>query len=778
MFSIFKTFQLQVENQYNKKIAIFQSDGGGEFINNSLTNHFATTGIKHIVSCPHTPEQNGIAERRHRHITKLGLSMLYQAHLPYELWVEAFYTASFLSNLLPSSVNDKMVSPFELLNGKPPVYTALRVFGSACFPYLRPYAENKFDPKSLLCVFVGYNEKYKGYRCYHPPTGRVYINRHVLFDETRLPYTDVYKHLLPPTTSRLSCAWRLQFPSSLNPAQSGDDETTQHEEVGQTITVPVSVPQHTVTQTVGATGQQTSSSSESNSDSEDDQHDAAEAIVPAPQPENSHRMTTRGKAGVMKPNPRYAMFTVKGLPQPPRTTSEALNHQGWNGSMGEEIDTCHETGTWSLVPLPSGAKPIGSGWVHKVKLNADDTLLKLRSRLVARGNEQQEGVDFLETYSPVVRTATVRIVLHFAVVNRWDMRQLDVKNAFLHGDLTETVYMKQPPGFEDKAHPDYVCLLHKAIYGLKQAPRAWFDKFSSFLLEFGFKCNVKDPSLFVYQKKKDVIFLLLYVDDMVLTGNNNDLIQQLLQALKKQFRMKDMGPLSYFLGIQAHFTPTGLFLNQEKYASDLLQAAGMLDCAPMPTPLPLQLDRIPNQDKVFDNPTYFRSLAGKLQYLTLTRPDIQFSVNLVCQKMHEPTVSDFNLLKRILRYLKGTINMGVSFESDTNSQLRAYCDSDWAGCQDTRRSTGGFCTFLGSNLISWSAKKQDSVARSSTEAEYRTLSDTAAELEWIVGMLNSIGVKQYTAAEVYCDNLSAVQLTANRTSSQVQTLRYSLPLCS
>ena len=349
----------------------------------------------------------------------------------------------------------------------------------------------------------------------------------------------------------------------------------------------------------------------------------------------------------------------------------------------------------------------------------------------------------------------MRIVLHLAVVERWEIRQLDVKNAFLHGDLTETVYMRQPPGFEDKEHPDYVCHLHKAIYGLKQAPRAWFDKFSSYLLEFGFTCNVKDPSLFVYRKGKDVIMLLLYVDDMVLTGNNKTLLQHLLDSLKKQFRMKDMGPLSYFLGIQAHFTPTGLFLNQEKYGTDLLQAAGMLDCSPMPTPLPLQLDR------VFSNPTYFRSLAGKLQYLTLTRPDIQFAVNLVCQKMHEPTVSDFHLLKRILRYLKGSIQMGLYLESDSDSQLRAYCDSDWAGCQDTRRSTGGFCTFLGSNLISWSAKRQDSVTRSSTEAKYRTLSDTAAELEWISGMLKTLGINQRIVVEVYCDNLSAVHLTAN-----------------
>lgn len=176
------------------------------------------------------------------------------------------------------------------------------------------------------------------------------------------------------------------------------------------------------------------------------------------------------------------------------------------------------------------------------------------------------------------------MILHIAVVERWDIKQLDVKNAFLHGDLSEAVYMRQPPGFEDKENPQYVCKLHKAIYELKQAPRAWFDKFSSFLIEFGFLCNSSDVSLFVYQKNKSIIFLLLYVDDMLITGNDQPLIQQLLKSLSKQFQMKDMGPLSYFLGIQAQFTPTGLFLNQQRYATNLLQAAGMSDCAPMPTP--------------------------------------------------------------------------------------------------------------------------------------------------------------------------------------------------
>lgn len=239
--------------------------------------------------------------------------------------------------------------------------------------------------------------------------------------------------------------------------------------------------------------------------------------------------------------------------------------------------------------------------------------------------------------------------------------------------------MKQPAGFVEKTRPDHVCLLHKAIYGLKQAPQAWFDKFSSYLLEFGFVCSIKDPSLFVYSQNKGVIMLLLYVDDMVITGNNSKTVAKFKNDLSGQFRMKDLGQMSYFLGIQAQFHSEGLFLSQQSYAEDLLAVAAMSDCAPMPTPLPLQPHQSSGQGEPFENPKYFRSLAGKLQYLTLTRPDIQFAVNFICQKMHQPTVSDFNLLKRILRYIKGTITMGINFTRNTDFVLRAYSDSNYAG---------------------------------------------------------------------------------------------------
>lgn len=267
----------------------------------------------------------------------------------------------------------------------------------------------------------------------------------------------------------------------------------------------------------------------------------------------------------------------------------------------------------------------------------------------------------------------------------------------------------------------------------------------------------------MYLHGQDVMYLLLYVDDMLLTGSNDKLIQRLLEGLNREFRMNDMGGLQYFLGIQAHFHQQGIFLCQEKYAMELLVTAGMQDCSPIATTLPLHPATVLGQDQPFSDASYFRCLAGKLQYITLTRPDLQFAVNFVCQKMHSPSVADFSNLKRILRYVKGTLQYGINLTGDTDFTIRAYSDSDWSRCKDTSRSTGGFCTFLGKNIISWSAKKHPTVSRSSTEAEYRTMSYAAEELKWLSCLLGEMGLSQTVPPELYCDNMSACYLTANPT---------------
>ncbi|XP_039170468.1 uncharacterized mitochondrial protein AtMg00810-like [Eucalyptus grandis] len=321
--------------------------------------------------------------------------------------------------------------------------------------------------------------------------------------------------------------------------------------------------------------------------------------------------------------------------------------------------------------------------------------------------------------------------------------------------------MEQPHSFIRSQTPNHVCLLKKSLYGLRQAPRAWFDKFSTFLLENGFVCSSTDPSLFILRNGQDTVLLLLYVDDIVLTGSSPSLLSSLIHSLSLQFHMKDPGYLHYFLGIEAKRNSTDLFLCQTKYAIDLLTRAQMIDCKPISTPLSqrpyiLQSDSIP-----LSNPLEYRSLVGGLQYLTLTHPDIAYATNMLCQKMQQPTIADFNNLKRVLRYVKGTISCGIFLHSRSSKQLYGFSDADWAGCTETRRSTTGFCTFLGSNLISWTAKKQPTVSRSSTEAEYRALASATAELTWVSFVLRDIGLSLSSPTRLFCDNQSAIALTAN-----------------
>lgn len=219
-YSTFCKFQSLVENQFNSKLGIFQCDGGGEFISQQFLSHLARCGIQQHISCPYTPQQNGLAERKHRHITEFGLSMLFSSKVPQKYWVEAFFTANFLSNLLPTTTLDDLQSPFEKLFGKQPEYSSLRTFGCACFPTLRDYGTTKFDPRSLKCIFMGYNERYKGYRCLYPVTGRVYISRHVIFDESAFPFADTYVHLQNPASITLLRAWQQSFIfSASSPAQ-------------------------------------------------------------------------------------------------------------------------------------------------------------------------------------------------------------------------------------------------------------------------------------------------------------------------------------------------------------------------------------------------------------------------------------------------------------------------------------------------------------------------------------------------------------------------------
>ena len=425
-------------------------------------------------------------------------------------------------------------------------------------------------------------------------------------------------------------------------------------------------------------------------------------------PLGSHPMITRAKAGIFKTrHPAHlGLVGSSGLlsallaSTEPKGFKSAAKNPAWLAAMDEEVQALQKNHTWILVPRPTNTNIVGSKWVFRTKYFPDGSIERLKARLVAKGYTQVPGLDYNDTFSPVIKATTVRVVLSIAVTNKWPLRQLDVKNAFLNGHLTEHVYMEQPPGYIDPRFPNHVCKLQKALYGLKQAPRAWFQRLSSFLIRLGFYCSRADTSLFVFHKHSDIIYLLLYVDDIIITGNNSSLLDSFTCKLNSEFATKDLGPLSYFLGLEATTTSEGLFISQLKYARDILTRAQLLDSKPVNTPMVVS-QHLSADGPLFSDPTLYRSLVGALQYLTITRPDIAHAVNSVSQFLHSPTEDHFLAVKRILRYVKGTLHFGLTFHpSAAPGALVAYSDADWAGCPDTRRSTSGYSIYLDDNLVS------------------------------------------------------------------------------
>ncbi|GJZ69144.1 ribonuclease H-like domain-containing protein [Tanacetum coccineum] len=485
---------------------------------------------------------------------------------------------------------------------------------------------------------------------------------------------------------------------------------------------------------------------------------------PPPPPTSQHPMVTRSKVGIVKANPKYNLHVTTSSPIP-KSPFHALRDPNWKQAMCDEYKALIDNNTWVLVPRPPNVNIVRSMWLYKHKYNADGSLNRYKARLVANGRSQQQGIDCDETFSPVVKPATIRTVLSLAVSRQWPIHQLDVKNAFLHGHLKETVYMHQPPGFTDSAHSDYVCLLQKSLYGLKQAPRAWFQRFSSYVIRAGFYHSKTDSSLFIFHKGPDTAYLLLYVDDIILTASSTSLLQRIISLLHAEFAMTDLGPLNYFLGISVTRTTSGIFLSQTKYATEILEQAQMLNCNPCRTPIDTEKKLGPEGSPVTD-PTLYRSLAGSLQYLTFTRPDLSYAVQQLCLYMHDPREPHLNAMKRVLCYLRGTTDLGLQLFRSTTSQLIAYSDADWAGCPATRRSTFGYCVFLGDNLLTWSSKRQDTLSRSSAEAEYRGVANAVAETSWIRNLLRELHTPLFTATLVYCDNVSAVYMSANPVQHQ------------
>ena len=433
--------------------------------------------------------------------------------------------------------------------------------------------------------------------------------------------------------------------------------------------------------------------------------------------------------------------------------------------MGVEVVALEYKGTWTVVSLLPGKLVIGCKWVYTIKYNPDGTILKYKACLVAKGYTQHEGIDYIDTFSPMAKLASVKLLLSLAACFRWKFTQMDVTNAFLHGDLDEEIYMSLPLGYTPSNGTPLprnpVCRLRKSLYGLKQASRQWYNCFSVVVLAAGYVQSPVDNTFFILKTPSSFTALLVYVDDILIASSSDVELDALKIALHKDFDIKYMGTHRFFLGLEIARNASGISLCQRKYALDILSSTGMLACKPAYVPMDLSVHLSKDTWTMLPCAKPYQDLIGRLLYLTIMRPDITFAVKYLSQFLSCPTYVHMQAANRVLRYLEYNHGQGLFFSVDSEICLIAFADSDWAICLDSRRSISGFCIYLGKSLINLKSKNQQTVSRSSTEAEYRSMALATCELLWRHQLLRDLKVIVCTSAKLFRDNKSSLHIATN-----------------
>ena len=710
--------------------------------------------------------------------------------MPLTFWSHAFQAAVYLINRMPSKILN-FSTPYELLFNSTPSYHRLKIFGCLCYPWLKPYNQSKIQPKSTPCIFLGYSSSKSAYKCFDATTNRLFHSRHVEFVEHIVPLAGT-SNGSPPATELVLTDFSSRnnknkeiadnIPPPSLPLHPPPDLTIHVQQPIQTVSQPFSTQHEQQTSGTVIHDESTTTSSTPQSPSQPSSSEQSPTTTPnthsptntSATNESENRVTRVRKPNSKYFNPSFINNTVVKQAQTtppskhpllaslePTCVSQAMQDSNWRDAMNAEFNALLQNGTWDLVPNDDRKNLVGCKWVFRIKRKPDGTIERYKARLVAKGFHQRPGIDFTETFSPVVKPTTIRIVLSLALSKGWSFQQLDINNAFLQGTLNDEVYMVQPPGFIHKSFPNYICKLKKAIYGLRQAPRDWHKELSSFLLINGFTHSISDASLFIYNRDGFIAYILVYVDDIVITGNNNNFLADLYRKFSARFSLKDLGSLNYFLGVEVIHLPHGCFLSQQKYIRDLLQRFKLDGAKEVVTPLSTSSSLTLLDGSAAADPTMFRQLVGALQYLSLTRPDVAFAVNKLSQFMHKPSQLHWQALKRVVRYLKGTIFHGLLVKRNVPLTLTGFSDADWGGNKDDFSSTTAYVIYLGSNIVSWKSSKQRTVARSSIEAEYRALAHASAEIQWIQNLLHELGVSFAQPPAIHCDNIGATYLSAN-----------------
>ncbi|GJX49942.1 retrovirus-related pol polyprotein from transposon TNT 1-94 [Tanacetum coccineum] len=714
-------FLKMIQVRLQVTIRRIRTDNGTEFVNQTLLEYYEKIGISHETSVARSPRQNG---------------------------AEAVATSCYAQNRsIVRLCHGK--TPYEILHDKPPDLSFFHVFGALCYPTNDSENLGKLQLKADI-DFDDLTAMASEHSILGPALHEITL---ASISSGLMPNPSLSTLFVPPSRTDWDILFQPMFDKLLTPPPSIDLPDPKviapiDEVVALVPDVSTGSPSSTTVDQDAPSPSNYQTTPETQpliipNNVEEDNHDIKVThmgndpyfgipIPKIPSDQSSSAVSTRLQ---LHEQALFCYYDAFLTDVEPKTYKDALTQSCWIKAMQEELNEFERLEVWELIPQPDKIMVITLKWIYKVKLDELGGILKNKAQLVACGYRQEEGIDFEEFFAPVARLEAIRIFLAFVAHMNMVIYQMDVKTVFLNGNLREEVYVSQSNGFMDLDNLNHVYKLKKALYGLKQALRAWYDMLSSFLISQDFSKGSVDPTLFIHKEGKELLLVQVYVNDIILFASTPELCDLFAKIMCSKFKMSMMGKISFFLGLQIFQNPRGIFINQSKYVLESLNKYGFDSCDPMDTPMveKSKLDE-DKEGKVVD-PSQYHGMIGTLLYLTSSRPDLQFAICMCARYQARPTKKHLHTVKRIFRYLRGSVNRGLWYSKDSLIALTAFTDADHAGCQDTRRSTSG-------------------------KAEYIAMSGCCAQILWMRSQITDYGLG-FNKIPMYCDNKSVIALSCN-----------------
>ena len=728
---------LKVHGRNPKYIRV---DRGKEFINDVLNSWCGQQGIEIQMTAPYSPSQNGVAERANRTLVELARAMIRGQKMPEFLWEQAVAHAAYLRNrAYTTTIKEK--TPYEVWYKRKPNVAHLREFGAPVWILLQgQHVERKILPKSKRQLYVGHDDGSKSVKYYNAETRKILTSRNFRFLNA-LPENPPEGIVVAP-------------PNVLFEGEEGKGERQLDAELKRDA--------------VNDQRELQSISTEKDHKGRKRQREEKTPEIWEPRKTRGKRIDYRHLNDPYKDDEEYmyAIDNVLGHDEP-KSIKEAQNSQEWpkwEEAIKAELQQLAQKRTWELIECPKEAIPIANKWVFMRKYNREGNLTKYKARLVAKGCAQRPGYDYLETFSPVVRMETIRVLLAMAAIKRFEIQQMDVKGAYLNGTLREIVHMRQPEGYEDNS--DRVCRLVKTIYGLKQSGREWNKELDTKLKKHSFRQLRSDPCAYIRKSDNDSEIITVWVDDFLLFATTVKLMEKMKADIRSEWEVTDLGEPTKIVGIEITRRESTIKITQQKYIESILRREGMENANPVAMPMDPNMRLEPNPDGNEGNKSNsYARLLGELQFLAnATRPDITYAVNRLAAYTANPSLQHVGAIKRVLRYLVGTKTLGITYQSQNqrtdNNLFHGYSDAAFANTDD-QKSTSGHVFVSAGGAMTWSSKKQTTVALSSTEAEYVAISEASREAYWLRSLYEELGEDQNSPSVIKGDNEGSIAMTRN-----------------